>query len=76
MDDKVQDLADWLMDQYESTYPEADLRTLYRALCKVMDLKIIDFEDDGQPDDYQEHSDFAQDGYFENQECNEDGFWS
>ena len=33
------------------------------------------FEYDGQPNDHQENADFARDGYFENMECDEGGFW-
>ena len=104
MDDKVQDLACWLVDQYEiycSDYnnPDADFRTLYRALCDVVGSAINELDhlhvemteeddtpdgffdpppddEDGQPDELQEHADFAQDGYFENHEADEQGFWS
>lgn len=34
-----------------------------------------DYEIDGQPDDYQENSDYAQDGYFENMECDGNGYF-
>ena len=36
----------------------------------------VDYENDGQPDDYQENSDFANDDYFDNMEATDDGFWS
>ncbi len=36
----------------------------------------FDIEGDGQPDDYQENSDFSHDDYFDNMEATDDGFLS
>lgn len=76
---------DYCLD-YEST--DSDFNALYRNCCEIIgsvvtelndlleaDEEAAEFEWDGQPDDLQENEDFAQDGHFENRECNEDGFW-
>lgn len=71
---------------------DVDFRVLYRHCCEIIGSTLTELNDltedddlwsddqesesDGQPDDLQENEYFAQDGYFENQECDEEWFWS
>ena len=67
-------------------YPDdsADYFILYRSTIETLGSAINELEDmigdeadedDGQPDDWQENTDFAQDDDFHNQEASDDGFW-
>lgn len=68
------------LDEVEYAPYEGTNQVFPKDLTQYVDEDYDDPEfilDDGEPDmDSQELEDFAQDGYFENMEPTDDGFWS